>query len=234
LYNIQDWYVQEDDYSAQALHQVERAMAATRTETRQAILVNVQELFKKAKAEPLAALTEDHYRLLKAQGGLEEKCGKSFVGLTLHQTLSDLIQYDEHKFADKLRQEFKLTDRRYTWLKITTWARTHKWNELKKYSKQKKMPVPMTQVVKLVREHGGQEAAQQFLSEEYLNNEDRFNLLSEFGLYVEAASAAFAGKNMEALNSLEAMCAGREDVLKSIAGYKAKLIGAAATSSWRS
>ena len=80
---------------------------------------------------------------------------------------------------------------------------------------------------------GGQMAANEFMSEEYLNNEDRFNLSSEFGMYVEAASAAFAGKNVEALTSLEALCAGKDDILKSIQSYKAKLIGVAVTSTWR-
>ena len=231
--SLQDWFVQEDDYSAQALHQIERAMAATRTETRQAILVNVQDLFKKAKEEPYANLAEDHYKLLKAQGVLEERLGKSFVGLTLHQTLSDLIQYDEIKFADKLRQDFKLSDRRYAWIKLNTWARTHKWNEIKRYAKQKKLPVAMPQVVKLVKEHGGKEAANEFLSEEYLNHQDRFNLFSEFGMYLEAASAAFAGKNVEALTALERNCVGRDDILKAVQNYKTKLIGAAASSVWR-
>ena len=230
---LQDWYVQEDDYHSQALHQIERAMAATRTETRQAILINVQELFKKAKNEPLAALAEDHHKLLKTQRNLEEKMGKDFVGLTLHQTLEDLVMCEDLKMADKIRQDFKLSDRRYAWIKLNTWARTHKWHEIKKYAKQKKIPVPMTQVVKLARQHGGQMAANEFMSEEYLNNEDRFNLSSEFGMYVEAASAAFAGKNVEALTSLEALCAGKDDILKSIQSYKAKLIGVAVTSTWR-
>ena len=192
----------------------------------------MQELFKKAKTEPLAALAEDHHRLLKAQSNLEEKLGRTFLGQTLHQTMSDLIQYDEIKLADKLKSDFKLTDRRYAWLKLTTWARSHKWNEIRRYAKQKKLIVPMTQVIKLTKQHGGQEAANEFLSEEYLNNEDRYNLLSEFGMYVEAAGAAFAWKNMEALSSLESMAVGREDILKTIQGYKAKLIGSA-TSTWR-
>ena len=91
----------------------------------------------------------------------------------------------------------------------------------------------MTQVVKLANEHGGQEAAKQFLSEEYLDHEDRFNLFSEFGMYLEAASAAFAGKNLEALNSLGGVCVGRDDILKTVQNYKAKLIGTAASSTWR-
>ena len=121
---------------------------------------------------------------------------------------------------------------RYTWIKLTTWARTHKWNELKRYAKQKKLAVPVSQVVKLANQHGGPEAAKMFLSEEYLNNEDRYNLFSEFGMYVEAAKAAFDWKNVDALTSLEAMCVGRDDILKSIHSYKTKLISSTA-SSWR-
>ena len=230
--SLQDWYVQEDDYHAQALHQVERSIAATRNETRQAILVNVQELFKKAKNEPLATLAEDHYKLLKTQANLEEKSGKSFVGLTLHQTLEDLVMNDELKTAEKIRSDFKIGDRRFLWIKLIIWARTHKWEEIKKYAKQKKLIIPMPQVVKLVKEHGGQEVANEFLCEEYLNHEDRYNLLSEFGMYVEAAKAAFAGKNLDALNYLETNYGSDSELLKSIQGYKAKLIGAASTT-WR-
>ena len=48
-----------------------------------------------------------------------------------------------------------------------------------------------------------------------------------------AASAAFAGKNVEALTALERNCVGRDDILKTVQNYKAKLIGAAASSVWR-
>ena len=87
-------------------------------------------------------------------------------------------------------------------------------------------------MVKLANQHGGPEAAKMFLSEEFLNTEDRYNLFSEFGMYVEAAKAAFDWKNLDALTSLEAMCVGRDDILKSIQGYKTKLIGSS-SSSWR-
>lgn len=51
-----------------------------------------QELLHKSKADGLASLVEENSRLLKSQTFLEEKLGKSFVGLSLHQTLEDLIQ----------------------------------------------------------------------------------------------------------------------------------------------
>jgi hypothetical protein len=43
-------------------------------------------------------------------------------------------------------------------------------------------------------------------------------------MYLEAASTAFSVKNLEALNTLEVICVGRDDVIKMISSYKAKLI----------
>jgi hypothetical protein len=43
-------------------------------------------------------------------------------------------------------------------------------------------------------------------------------------MYIEAAATAFSVRNLDALNSLEAICVGRDDVIKAISSYKAKLI----------
>ena len=110
---LQDWYVQEDDFSSQATTSFEKAMAASRPETRMAQLVNVQELFMKSvspagvtnstKGETYAAFAEEQHRLLKCQTMLEEKLpGKSFIGLSLHSTLADLVRDDEMRLADKV------------------------------------------------------------------------------------------------------------------------------------
>jgi hypothetical protein len=56
-----------------------------------------QELFHKSKNDALASLVEENAKLLKSQSFLEEKLGKSFVGLSLHQTLEDLIQVTINK-----------------------------------------------------------------------------------------------------------------------------------------
>ena len=68
---------------------------------------NLQELFHKSKNDSLASLAEENSRLLKSQSFMEEKLGKSFVGLSLHQTLEDLIQVGhDHswKFFPRLLQ----------------------------------------------------------------------------------------------------------------------------------
>ena len=82
----------------------------------------------------------------------------------------------------------------------------------------------MTQVIRLVWQHGSPEDTGAFLSHPdfQLNHEDRFNLLSEFGMYDKAAKAAFDAKNIEALSTLETICVDRE-ILDSIQRYKAEL-----------
>ena len=109
---LQDWYVQEDDFSSQAVTSFEKAIAASRPETRMAQLINVQELFNKSgsqvgtsssKGDIFASFAEEQYRLLKCQTMLEEKLpGKTFIGLTLHSTLADLVRDDEMRLAEKV------------------------------------------------------------------------------------------------------------------------------------
>lgn len=257
-----DWYIQEDDFGAQAALAFQRTMSSdtARPETRIAHLISVQELFIKAKnsassssstsaassststtgignGDSYAALVEEQIRLLRCQTNLESKLpGKTFVGSSLVQTIGDLVLHDELKLAEKVRADFKLDERRFMWIKLDTWARLHRWEDLKKYVKiTKKKPVPNVQVVKLAKKHGGaEEAAKQFLKsgsgsssagvEGCLTLDERCGLLAEFGLFEEAASVAFAAKSLEALVNLEKVFAGRDEVVKMISNFKARLI----------
>ena len=80
----------------------------------------------------------------------------------------------------------------------------------------------------MARLHGGQNvAATHFLSEneDFLSSDEKFDLLTDFGMYLEAASAAFSVKNIEGLTILEKLCAGTDrQLLQTISGYKAKLL----------
>jgi len=81
---------------------------------------SLQDLFGKSKAEASVSLVEDNIKLLKAQNNLEDKLGRDLIGLSLHQTIELLIEQDDLKSAEKLKSEFKLSDRRFTWLKAKT------------------------------------------------------------------------------------------------------------------
>ena len=114
----------QDDFCPQAINKFERAVAGTReAESRMRQLINVKESFDQAAKQQLSSgsqhgsssellascssLADEAHRLLRAQHELEKKFpGKNFVGMPLHQTISDLLQSEDSgqaKQADKLR-----------------------------------------------------------------------------------------------------------------------------------
>ena len=181
---LQDWYLQEDNFSCQAVVSFEKAIHCQRPDTRMAQLLNVQELFQKAvKQRPAAIgslndmcpqLLEEHHKLLKTQTMLEDKLpGKNFVGMSTHQTISSLFKMDENKLAEKVRNDFKVSERRYTWLKLKKQAELGQWDEIKKFAvKQKKKPlIALHSIVSLAKQYGGVNAAKPF--EEMLAEEEK-------------------------------------------------------------
>ena len=167
---LQDWYLQEDNFKSQAVASFKKAVKASNADTRMAQLINVQELFEKASkqqqsgsSEACAQLVDEQHKLLKCQASLESKIpGSHFVGMSLHQTLSNLLQSDENKLAEKVRSDFKVGERRFQWLKLKKYAVNGQFEEINKFcAKQRKKPIiSLASIIGLVRQHGSSELAQ--------------------------------------------------------------------------
>ena len=138
---LADWLQQEDDFSSMARNSYSHSYSMARLETRLAHLVTATEKFKRGRDEFHACVSDENYRLLKYQSGLEEKFGKAFMNLSLHETLRKLLQEKEVKLADKMRSEFKVNDRKYFWLKVRAFGDSRQWTELYSLVKNKKSPI---------------------------------------------------------------------------------------------
>lgn len=57
-------------------------------------------------------ITEEQLKLMKYQINFEEKFHESYKGLSLHQTMKQLLIHREFKPAEELRKEFKVPDKR--------------------------------------------------------------------------------------------------------------------------
>lgn len=55
----------------------------------------------------------------------------------MHDTVRLLLTMKEIKLAEKLRSEYKVPDRRFWWLRLTTLAERQEWSEIEKFSKLK-------------------------------------------------------------------------------------------------
>jgi hypothetical protein len=77
------------------------------------MLSSACESYRRGKLETNAALCEEQAKLLRHQRSLHDKLGGGgFVGLSAHDTLCKLLSMRELKLADKLKQEYKIPDRR--------------------------------------------------------------------------------------------------------------------------
>ena len=63
-----------------------------------------------------------------------------------------------------------------------------------------------------------------FVNEEYIGPSDRFEVFLKFGMWMEAAKAAFDTKDLDGLNHLERVCR-QQDVLQAVGAFKARLKG---------
>lgn len=77
------------------------------------ILNGSAEMYRKGRCEANASLCEEQAKLLRHQRSLQEKLNMShLLGLSVTDTLKKLLLMKEFKLADKMRQEYKIPDRR--------------------------------------------------------------------------------------------------------------------------
>jgi len=216
-----DWLQQEDDFSTMARASYADSYNTGRVEARLARLVAAQEQFKKGKEDFQLAICEENHKLIKYQSMLEEKLGKLYVNLSVHQTLVQLLQDREIKLADKLKAEFKLSERKYLWLKVRALGASHQWAELATLVKNGKSAIGFPPFLDVCIEQGEKAQAAKYLK--FLGQEDRLRYSLKLGALSEAAEAAFVLKDLEALARVEAAAAGDNHLLEKVSGYRSRI-----------
>ncbi|OAD57104.1 Vacuolar protein sorting-associated protein 16 like protein [Eufriesea mexicana] len=138
---LRDIYNQYDDFHSQAIWSITESYQRKNTMSREALLQCALHNFKLACNDTNAALTEEQIKLLRYQRSIEELLQKSIIGKPLHDTVKILLLHNELKLADKLRSEYRISDRRYWWLRIQCLSEQDMWDELEKFSKSRKSPI---------------------------------------------------------------------------------------------
>jgi len=219
---LSDWLRQEDDFAAMARISFTESYSTGTLESRLSHLVTAQEQYRKSREDFNASVAEENYRLLKYQSGLEQKFGEPFINLSVYETLIKLIGDKEIKIADKFRSDFKISDRKYFWLKVRAFGETQQWSELSALVKNKKSPIGFEPFINICLKHGQKTEAEKYL--QYCSNEEKLRACVKLGRIQEAAEAAFILRNYEALCDLERRANNNVPLLEAIATYKQKLI----------
>eukprot|EP00753_Platysulcus_tardus_P012709 PLAT3524.5.p1 GENE.PLAT3524.5~~PLAT3524.5.p1 ORF type:complete len:422 (+),score=114.59 PLAT3524.5:129-1268(+) len=86
--------------------------------------------------------TEEQIKLLRLQEELEERTGEEcFVDMSLSETIFNCIVMGQHRFAERVRSDFRISDARFWHIKIRALAQSGAWAELEAFSRDRKSPV---------------------------------------------------------------------------------------------
>lgn len=201
---LRDIYVQEDDHNAQAACFIRESYDPKNTLTMEASLSAAQESYRRARNDFAAGLCEEQQKLLRYQKTLEDKFRREFVGRSLHDTVYLLLLLHEIKLADKLRTEYRVTDRRYWWLRILSLSELGDWLELDKFSKSKKSPIGIEPFVDVCLKHENKYEAQKYLPK--VKDELKVKYYVKAGMFEEAARIAYEQKDLQALLFVQGIC----------------------------
>ncbi|XP_029034323.1 vacuolar protein sorting-associated protein 16 homolog [Osmia bicornis bicornis] len=201
---LRDIYNQYDDFHSQAIWFITESYQRKNSMAREALLQSAQENFKLARNDTNAALTEEQIKLLRYQRSLEDILHESIVGKPLHDTVQILLSHNELKLADKLRSEYRISDRRYWWLRIHYLAKEDMWSELEKLSKSKKSPIGYEPFVDQCLKYNKEREAKKYLPK--VKDELKVKYFVKLKMLNEAVQTAVEQKNVSALKFVLAQC----------------------------
>ncbi|KAK4881688.1 hypothetical protein RN001_005007 [Aquatica leii] len=201
---LNEIFIQEDDFNSQAQGFVTESLDEKKTHTRDASLTSATEAYKKARNEVGYSICEETLRLLKYQRLLEDKINENLVGKSVHDTCKRLLELKDYKEAEKVRNNFKIPEKRYWWIRIQCLADAGDWIELEKFSKSKKSPIGYAHFVDICLQKNMQSEAIKYLPK--VSEDIIVKYYVKANKLEEAAQIAYEQRDIQGLLYVQSKC----------------------------
>ncbi|XP_044761312.1 vacuolar protein sorting-associated protein 16 homolog [Coccinella septempunctata] len=225
-HNIQalnEIYIQEDDFASQAEMFILQSMDDEKSHMKDSFLSSAAEAYRKGRKDLYASMCEESLRLVRYQREIEDTLNSrnEFQGKSVHETFKLLLEKKEYKHAEKLKNDFKMSDRRYFWLKIHHLAEIEDWVELEKFSKMKKGNASFAAYVDVCLEFNNKNEALKYLPK--VSDSLKVKYYTKTGCLEEAAKIAYAQKDAQGLQYVQSKCVGQPVLYEKINGMITQL-----------
>lgn len=146
---------------------------------------------------------EEHAKLLRIQHDLEVSTKQPiFVDSSISDTIRTCIVLGNHRAALKVKQEFKIPEKRWYWLKVFALATVRDWDALEKFSKEKRPPIGYKPFVEACIDADEKAEAVKYIAK-LTDPRERAEAYARIGMAKEAADAASQSKDSELLGRLK-------------------------------
>nr|XP_033800643.1 vacuolar protein sorting-associated protein 16 homolog isoform X1 [Geotrypetes seraphini] len=225
LETLKDLYNQDDDHQELGNFYMRSSYTSEkRIEGRVSALQSAVDEYSKAKNEFACKATEDQIKLLRMQHRLEDELDKSYLDMSLHDTVYNLVMDGMFSKAEQFYKEFKIPDKRYWWLKISALAEREDWEEMEKFSKSKKSPIGYLPFVEMCMKQHNRYEAKKYVAR--VAPEQRVRSYILVGDLDQAAEAAIEHKNENEMILVQSKCTPTTDsvILEKINRAKTQIL----------
>ncbi|GMN54967.1 hypothetical protein TIFTF001_024090 [Ficus carica] len=168
------------------------------------LIEKVHNLFSETKEHTFESkAAEEHSKLLRMQHELEVSTKQAiFVDSSISDTIRTCIVLGNHRAAMKVKTEFKVSEKRWYWLKVFALATIRDWDALEKFSKEKRSPIGFRPFVEACIEADEKGEALKYIPK-LADPRERAESYARIGMAKEAADAASQAKDGELLGRLK-------------------------------
>ncbi|GLT74040.1 hypothetical protein SLA2020_458610 [Shorea laevis] len=168
------------------------------------LIEKAQQLFAETKEHTFESkAAEEHAKLLRIQHDLEVSTKQAiFVDSSISDTIRTCIVLGNHRAAMKVKTEFKVSEKRWYWLKVFALATIRDWDALEKFSKEKRPPIGYRPFVEACIDADEKGEALKYIPK-LADPRERAEAFARIGLAKEAADAASQAKDGELLGRLK-------------------------------
>ena len=86
-------------------------------------------------------LIDEAQKLLKVQNALDTELDALLTGLSVNESIFELIRMGSYKRAQKLQSDFKVPEKAYWWVRLRALVAKRDWNELEEIGKNRRSPI---------------------------------------------------------------------------------------------
>ncbi|RKP37876.1 Vps16, N-terminal region-domain-containing protein [Dimargaris cristalligena] len=195
---LRDFYYQEDCRLDAAHLDLQESLKETDPHGQMAKIRSAVALLHEDKDRGFEAkICEDQIKLVKLQLDLEQLAGRSFRGLSISETAYQCVIQGLGSKAAQLRNDFKIPDKRFWFIKLRTLVAKRDWTELEKFSRVKKSPIGYDPFVSECIQALNPREALRYIPK--CDAQARPGWYLAVGEYGEAGKAAFAIKDADTL-----------------------------------
>ncbi|XP_011026233.1 PREDICTED: protein VACUOLELESS1-like isoform X2 [Populus euphratica] len=168
------------------------------------LIEKAHDLFAETKEHNFESkAAEEHAKLLRIQHELEVSTKQPiFVDSSISDTIRTCIALGNHRAAMKVKTEFKVSEKRWYWLKVFALATIRDWDALEKFSKEKRPPNGFRPFVEACIDADEKGEALKYIPK-LADPRERAEAYARIGMAKEAADAASQAKDGELLGRLK-------------------------------